>query len=82
MEARAELQALIDRMSEDKVLDLIDFINNTNAPDELTPEEMAELGAIEKDMAAGDYITYEECKEKYGVGILQSSGSDADSGQG
>ncbi|MBA4179478.1 MAG: hypothetical protein C0506_02720 [Anaerolinea sp.] len=67
MEAKAELQALIDRMTEDEVLDLIDFINNKNDPDELTAEEMAELDEIEREMAAGDYITLEEFRAKYGV---------------
>lgn len=65
MEAKAELLALIDRMTEDEVLDLIDFIDNKNDPDELTPEEMAELADIEKEMAAGEYITFDELKAKY-----------------
>lgn len=43
---------------------------------------MAERDEIEGEMLAGDFITYESFKEKYGVGIVQSSGSDAGASQG
>ncbi|MBA4179479.1 MAG: hypothetical protein C0506_02725 [Anaerolinea sp.] len=66
MDAKAELQALIDQMSEDEVLHLTDLINNKNDPDELTPEEMADVLEALAEYERGETVTFEEVKAKYG----------------
>lgn len=67
MEAKAELHDLIDRLSDEDALKLLDFVNNLSDPDTLTGEEMAELLVIEAEMEAGDFVTLAEFKEKYGA---------------
>lgn len=67
MEAKAELHDLIDRLSDEDALKLLDFVNNLSDPDTLTGEEMAELVVIEAEMEAGDFVTLAEFKEKYGA---------------
>ena len=67
LEAKAELQNLIDRLSDEDALKLLDFVNNLSDPDTLTGEEMAELLVIEAEMEAGDFVTLAEFKEKYGA---------------
>ena len=67
MEPRAELHVLIDRLSDEDVLRLLDYVNNLTDPDTLTDDEMAELLVIEAEMEAGEYVTLAEFKEKYGA---------------
>ncbi len=67
MGPKAELHALIDRLSEDDALKLLDYVNNLNDPDTLTDDEMAELLQIEAEMEAGEYVTLAEFKDKYGA---------------
>ena len=67
MEAKAELHDLIDRLSDEDALKLLDFVNNLSDPDTLTGEEMAERVVIEAEMEAGDFVTLAEFKEKYGA---------------
>ena len=67
MEPRAELHVLIDQLSDEDALRLLDYVNDLNDPDTLSDEEMAELLGIEAEMEAGDYVTLAEFKEKYGA---------------
>jgi hypothetical protein len=65
MDERAALHALIDELPDDEVADLLDYVNNLLDPDELTEEELAEHEQIRRDMAAGNYVTWDEVKAKY-----------------
>lgn len=67
MEAKAALVEMIGEMTDREAERLLDYINNRNDPDELTPEEIAELDEIEAEVAAGDVIGFEEFRAKYGV---------------
>ena len=62
MEPKAELHALIDRLSDADALKLLDFVNNLSDPDTLTDQEMAELLLIEAEMESGDYVTLAELR--------------------
>ena len=62
MEPKAELHALIDRLSDDDALKLLDLVNNLSDPDTLTDQEMAEQLLIEAEMESDDYVTLAELR--------------------
>jgi hypothetical protein len=64
MTAKEELLELVDSLTEDEILELIDFINLQHDPDDLTAEELAE---VEEGLAAirrGEYKTHDQLKRE------------------
>ena len=56
------LHELVEELSEEDALDLLDFLQMADDPDELTPEELAELEEIDAAMERGEYITLEDLR--------------------
>lgn len=54
-------------MTEEQVLDLLDYLNMLADPDDLTEEELHEVEAADARIDAGEYVTREELREKYGL---------------
>ena len=65
MEAKAELIAMVQGLTESEAERLLDYINNLNDPDELTPEEMADHLEAMAEYERGETISFEEVKAKY-----------------
>ena len=65
--AKAELTALIDAMSDEEAQDLLDYLNMLADPDELTPEEEAEVRKAMAELEAGNFVTQEEIEREFGV---------------
>ena len=64
--AKQEIHQLVEAMSEAEAEDLLDYLNMLSDPDELTPEELADVRAIKARMDAGDFATAEEIKAEFG----------------
>ena len=58
---------IVEEMTDEQVLDLLDYLNMLADPDELTEEELREVEAADARIDAGEYATREELREKYGV---------------
>ena len=62
---REALHHMIDTMSDDDAQLLLDYLNMKSDPDELTPEEEAEIEEAIKEIERGEYMTLEELRRKY-----------------
>lgn len=62
--AKQEIHQLVDAMTDAEAEDLLDYLNMLTDPDELTPEEDAEILAR---MKAGDSFSLEEVKAELGL---------------
>jgi hypothetical protein len=65
--AKAELAAIIDAMTTEEAERLLDYLHMLADPDELTPEEEAEVLKATAEIEAGDYVTQEEVELEYGL---------------
>lgn len=67
MTAKAELQVVIEAMSDEEAERLLDYINMRNDPDEPTPEDLAALARARGEFAGGDYVTLEQLEAELGL---------------
>jgi hypothetical protein len=65
--SRDDLHALIDRLSDEEVEDLLDTLNNLADPDTLTDDERLAVQEGAEQIARGEYITREGLRSKYGL---------------
>ena len=65
MEAKAELLAMVQGLTEGEAERLLDYINNLNDPDDLTPEETVEHHEAMAEYERGETITLQEARAKY-----------------
>ncbi len=63
---KQELRRLIEEMTEEEAMDLLDFINLYNEPDVLSPEEEAAVAEGKAQIERGEYITGEELMRELG----------------
>jgi hypothetical protein len=66
--AKAELAAIIDAMTTEEAERLLDYLHMLADPDELTPEEEAEVLKAMAEYEAGETVSGDEIKRKYGIG--------------
>ncbi len=59
-----ELHQLIDQMSMDDAQQLLDYLNMKADPDELTPEEEAEVAESLAEIERGEFDTLDEFRRK------------------
>ncbi len=59
-----ELHQLIDQMSMDEAQQLLDYLNMKADPDELTPEEEAEVAESLAEIERGEFDTLDEFRRK------------------
>ena len=64
---REALHHLIDTMSDDDAQLLLDYLNMRADPDELTPEEEAEVEQALQEIERGEYDTLDDFRRKIGV---------------
>lgn len=62
MTTKDRLHELVDALSEEDALDLLDYLQMTDEPDELSSEELHELQEIEAEMRRGEYVTLEQLR--------------------
>ncbi|MBE7520462.1 MAG: hypothetical protein HS107_14580 [Thermoflexaceae bacterium] len=67
MTAKQALRARIDEMTEEEAEELLDFLNLQDEPGTLSEDELARVLAAEAEIEAGQYVTLEEVKAKYGL---------------
>jgi hypothetical protein len=59
MTVKDALHQIVESLSDEDAQELLDYLNMRADPDELTPEEFAELTAIEEAMKRGDEVDFE-----------------------
>lgn len=59
-QVKDEVFKLLQQLSDEDVLDILDYLNNRLDPDTLTEEELAEVEEARKEIARGDYVTLEQ----------------------
>ena len=67
MTAKAELQVVIEAMSDDEAERLLDYINMRNDPDEATPEDLAAFARAKAEFARGEGIWGEDLERQLGL---------------
>ena len=65
--SKKHLYELVDTLSRDDALLLIDYINNKLDPDELTPEEAEAVERALLESERGETISGEELKREFGL---------------
>lgn len=61
---REKLIEKISELNEEEMEDLLDYLNMLSDPDELTPEEAAEVDATRAEMKQGKFTTLDQFKRE------------------
>lgn len=59
---KEQIQHIVDEMSLDELLNLLDYLNNQADPDTLSPEEEALVAQGEAEIDLGEYVTLDEIR--------------------
>lgn len=65
--AKEVVHKIVEEMTDEQIVDLLDYLNLVADPDELTEEELREVEAADARIDAGDYVTLEQLREKHGL---------------
>ena len=68
-DTRATLHKMIDEMSQEALADLLDYLNLLSDPDELTPEEEAQVRQAMAELERGETIDGETLRRELGIEI-------------
>lgn len=64
MTVKEALHQIVESLSDEDAQELLDYLNMRADPDELSPEELAELTAIEESMKRGDEVDFEHWRRQ------------------
>ena len=62
MTTKDALHRIIEQLSDDEAERLLDWLNLQADPDDLTPEEVADLDRVRAEMQRGEYVTLDQFK--------------------